>query len=150
MKVTLWAADQPDVLGLALVGSYAKGTATEDSDIDLVLISRNPDRFLDDEGWVTRFGELEKCQLEYYGLLTSLRVWFAEGCEIEFGITDEGWVADPLDSGTRQVIQDGMRILFERENILSRHVSRILQSSRIKPALSFPLFPCIIIDNHYP
>ena len=121
MKVARWAAAQPDVLALALVGSYAKGYATEDSDIDLVLISRNPGRFLEDGDWITQFGKIEKCQLEYYGLVTSLRIWFAEGYEIEFGVTGERWVADPLDSGTSKVIQDGMRILFERDNILSLH-----------------------------
>ena len=29
------------------------------------------------------------------------------------------WVAEPLDAGTQRVINDGMRILFERNNILS-------------------------------
>ena len=30
-----WASAQPDVQGIALVGSYARGTAGDDSDIDL-------------------------------------------------------------------------------------------------------------------
>jgi hypothetical protein len=54
-------------------------------------------------------------------MLTSVRVWYGDGREIEFGLTDERWAAVPLDEGSRQVIEDGMRILFERGNILSRH-----------------------------
>ncbi len=66
---------------------------------------------------------VETQQIEDYGLLTSIRVWYADGHEIEYGITDERWSAVPLDEGSRQVIAAGMRVLLERGNILSRHQS---------------------------
>ncbi|MGA8620991.1 MAG: hypothetical protein WB660_21000 [Candidatus Sulfotelmatobacter sp.] len=55
-----------------------------------------------------------------YGRVTSLRVWYSRGYEVEYGLTDESWIAFPLDQGTKQVISDGIRILFERESLLSR------------------------------
>ena len=121
--VTRWASTQSDIQALALVGSHARNAATVTSDVDLVLITTEPNRYLHNLNWIWRFGTVEKHQVENYGLLTSIRVWYTNGCEIEYGITDESWAAVPLDKGTQQVIEDGMRILFERGTTLSRHQS---------------------------
>jgi hypothetical protein len=65
-QFTQWTAGQADILALALVGSHARGAATDTS--------------------------------------------------------DERWAALPADEGTRQVMQAGMRVLFERGDLLSRHL----------------------------
>ena len=118
-----WAVSQNDLLAVALVGSYARGTATINSDVDIVLISSHLDHYLKDNSWAASFGVVEKRRIEQYGLVTSLRIWYAGGLEVEYGISDERWAALPLDAGTRQVISDGMRILFERGDVLSRHLT---------------------------
>jgi predicted nucleotidyltransferase len=120
--VTRWARAQADIQALALVGSYARDAATESSDVDLVIIALDPKRYLEKADWVRRFGTVAKQQVEDYGLLISLRIWYRDGLEIEYGLTDERWAAVPLDGGTRRVITDGMRVLFERGDILSRHL----------------------------
>lgn len=122
-KLTQWAVTQDAIHALALVGSHARNAATETSDVDLVLITVDPKRYLENTDWVQRFGTVEKQQVEDYGLLTSLRVWYRDGLEIEYGLTDERWAALPLDEGTRQVMAGGMRVLFERGEILSRHLA---------------------------
>ena len=48
-----WTVDEdgrpgPDICGLALVGSWARGTARADSDVDLVVLTSHPDRYLAD------------------------------------------------------------------------------------------------------
>jgi hypothetical protein len=58
-------------------------------------------------------------QSEAYEVLTSIRVWYKDGREVEFGITGEKWAALPLNEGTKQVIIGGMRVLFERGKTLS-------------------------------
>lgn len=121
-QVTVWASARADILALALVGSYARNAAKETSDVDLVLIAADPGQYLKDQSWLQRFGTVEKSQVEDYGLLTSIRVWYHDGLEIEYGITDERWSAIPLDAGTQRVIGDGMRVLFEHDDILSRHL----------------------------
>jgi predicted nucleotidyltransferase len=120
--ITRWASTQGDILALALVGSYAREAATETSDVDLVIIALDPQRYLENTDWIRRFGMVEKQQAEDYGVLTSVRVWYRDRSEIEYGLTDERWSALPLDEGTRQVIAGGMRVLFERGDILSRHL----------------------------
>ena len=119
--VTNWAEAQPDILALALAGSYARGSGREGSDIDLIMIASNPMKYiLEDCTWVNLFGIVEKFRSEDYGRVISLRVHYDEGLEVEFGITDESWADTPLDLGTEQVISDGVRVLFERGDVLSR------------------------------
>lgn len=121
-RVSNWAFTRSDVLALAVVGSYARGTATPASDLDLVMICTRPAQYIQDMDWVHQFGEVEKQLVEDYGLLTSLRIWYSGGPEVEFGLADERWAALPLDEGSRWVIEDGMRVLFEKDHILSRHI----------------------------
>jgi hypothetical protein len=119
-----WASSRPDILGVALGGSYARNAATESSDVDLVILVRDPQRYLQDQAWVRQFGEPSRQQTEQYGALTSIQVWYSDGGEIEYGLSGKSWAALPLDEGTRQVIAGGMRVLFEREFILSRHLPK--------------------------
>jgi predicted nucleotidyltransferase len=116
-----WASDQSDVQAIALVGSYARGAARADSDIDLVILTDQPKEYLDSLEWAERFGSVEKHQTEDYGKLISIRVWYQNGPEVEYGITRPDWAATPLDAGTREVISGGMIVLFERGILLSRH-----------------------------
>lgn len=121
-RFTDWAKSRPDIRGLALVGSYARGAAREDSDVDLVILSKVPGQYLSDLRWAARFGDIKRKELADYGKLTSVRVWYSDGLEVEYGITDESWAALPLDEGTREVISGGMKVLLEQGDILSRHL----------------------------
>ena len=120
-EITDWAFTRPDLLALAVVGSHARGVASPTSDLDLVMIATDPAPYLHNTDWVHQFGMVEKQQIEDYGLLTSLRVWYTAGPEVEFGLTDERWAALPLDEGTRRVMDDGMRVLIDKDHILTRH-----------------------------
>ncbi|SRR6266498_4518273 len=114
-----WASAQPDVQGVALVGSYARGQARNDSDIDLVILTDQFPKYVEDIQWTKIFGAVEKHQTEDYGKLTSLRVWYQNGIEVEYGITTPDWAATPVDAGTQEVMRGGMIVLFERGNLLS-------------------------------
>ena len=128
-----WAQGKPDILAVALVGSYARGEARTDSDLDLVIISSCAEQYTADLSWTATFGEVNHQELEDYTRLTSARVWYADGLEVEYDITDEGWADLPLDEGTRQVISDGMVVLFEQGDLLSRHLGNVGQGKTVKP-----------------
>jgi hypothetical protein len=115
-----WAAGQPGILAVALIGSYARTKPTDASDVDLVIVARNPMEYVQDTGWANYFGVISRQQIEDYGKVTSLRVWYSSGREVEYGFTDETWCALPLDAGTKKVISDGMQILTERGSILTQ------------------------------
>ena len=82
-----WASAQGDVQAVALVGSYARGEAKDNSDIDLVLLTDEPQKYLEELKWLEGFGSVEKHQTEDYGKLISIRVWYQNGVEVEYGIT---------------------------------------------------------------
>jgi predicted nucleotidyltransferase len=84
---TLWASERVDVHGLALVGSHARGAARDESDIDLVILTDQPGSYLDDLHWIEHFGAAEKHQIKDYVKLRSVRVWYQNGLEVEYGIT---------------------------------------------------------------
>lgn len=118
-QVVLWAAGHADIQAIALVGSYARDQATQASDIDLVLLVNDSGKYLADTCWISQFGSPARQQVEDYGRLTSLRVWYMDGPEVEFGLTDPGWAAQPLDEGADRVIMDGVKVLHERYPLLS-------------------------------
>jgi C_GCAxxG_C_C family probable redox protein len=118
-QVSAWAAGQEDILALALIGSHARGAARLGSDIDLLILAEQPQRYLQDTAWAAGFGRVLLQREEDYGLVTSLRLWYADGREVEYCLAGRDWAAPPLDAGTAEVIAKGMRVLFERGTLLS-------------------------------
>lgn len=119
-QVANWAQAEEGVVGVALVGSYARGEARPDSDLDFVIIATDPSSYTDDPSWINSFGEAASCRTEDWGILTSLRVFYQAGQEVEFGISSLAWAAIPPDSGTARVVADGMRVLYDPHGRLAR------------------------------
>ena len=120
-----WAAAQDDILAVALVGSYARGQARADSDVDLVALTSDPARYRRQAQWVADL-RLEHVGLqvassadEDYGPLWSRRLVLRSGLEVEVGFAAPRWAAtEPLDAGTERVVRDGMRVLLDPSGIL--------------------------------
>jgi predicted nucleotidyltransferase len=131
-----WSTKRRDIRAVALVGSYARLAADESSDVDLVIIAEEPETYLINTEWTRVFGIVITKKIEEYGKLTSLRVWYESGLEVEYGFTTREWAKVPLDDGTRQVVEGGLRVLFEKEVLLSPHEARSHQSQRDKKGKS--------------
>lgn len=114
--LTAWAKNRADVVGVALVGSYARGTASLDSDVDLVILSEAPED-LYVGSWPARFGEILSSSLEDYGASKSRRIFYRDGLEVEFGIAEPSWANIPLDAGTRKVLTDGVEVLYDPRHL---------------------------------
>ena len=54
-------------------------------------------------------------QTEYYGACTSIRVWYKDGIEVEFGIAEPSWLTMPLGIGTYQVLSDGYKLIVDKK-----------------------------------
>ena len=115
---TDWANKRPDIQAIALVGSHARGNARPDSDIDLVILADDPINYIADPSWARRFGVIERHRIEDWGKVTSLRVWYEGGLEVEFGFSTVDWANKPLDEGTRQVIDGGIMNLYDPQDLL--------------------------------
>jgi uncharacterized protein len=111
-----WAKRRPDVRGVALVGSWARGAARPDSDVDLVVLTDDPQRYLEREDWAAELGGTRIVRTQAWGPLTERRLLLDDGLELEVGVVSPTWAAtDPLDLGTGKVVSDGMRILHDPE-----------------------------------
>ena len=111
--VTAWAARRPDVVGLLLVGSYAREAARPDSDIDLVLLTTDEDRYADNT-WVRDLAIGDLIRVRSWGAVTERRFRTRTGLEVEINIGTPGWAGtDPVDPGTRRVVSDGARALHD-------------------------------------
>ena len=124
-----WAAAQSDVKAVALVGSYARDAATPGSDIDLLILVADVDNYIRDQSWVSLFGEVTERLEEDWGRVTSLRAFYKNGLEVEYGFSTPDWADTPIDAGSFRVVSDGMKILFDPLDILST-VQREVISNR--------------------
>ncbi|MEL6439385.1 MAG: nucleotidyltransferase domain-containing protein [Cyanobacteria bacterium J06621_8] len=117
-KVISWASKEDSVLGVSLVGSYARNQARPDSDVDLVILSHQPSKLLAENEWILEFGNPISNRHGDYGLVQSKHVLYEDGLNVEYGITTLEWAnIEPVDRGTYKVIIDGMRILYDPKNI---------------------------------
>lgn len=128
-EVTSWAHSCSKIVALALVGSHARRAARPGSDIDFILIWDAISSFIDDSSWTRQFGEIRKLNVEDWGVVTSLRVVYADGCEVEFGIAPRSWADIPVDEGTRRVVADGILILVDKEGILKTLNDNVINTS---------------------
>ena len=109
------------MIALGLCGSYARGTARPDSDIDFCILSKDPQSLLDNRSWIRSFAADARLAgpVEDYNLVQSIRVFYG-ATEAEFGVTDEAWTQLPLDKGTAGVINDGLKLLYDPDGRLAR------------------------------
>lgn len=111
-----WAKQNDMINSVILVGSHARGEEREDSDIDLEIITTTPSYFIDDKSFIDTFGKAIKTKKEKWGRVTSIRVWYDNGLEVEFGITTPIWVSKPLDEGTIRILSDGYKVIVDKKN----------------------------------
>jgi uncharacterized protein len=121
-----WARSDPTIIAVGLAGSEARGEARLDSDVDLIVLVQQPERWLADETWYRAFGDVRLVRAEQFGALTERRLRLASGLDIEVGIVPASWAGnDPVDPGTLRVVREGFRVLYELDKSLSSLVRSV-------------------------
>jgi hypothetical protein len=119
--LTDWVRRRPDVRALALVGSWARGTPHDGSDVDVVLLTDSPEHYIDGDDWLHDVGGVRLIRTLDWGAVTERRFALASGLEVELDVGTSSWASvDPIDSGTRTVATDGMRLLYDPDGLLQR------------------------------
>jgi nucleotidyltransferase-like protein len=125
-----WAHARGDVEAIALVGSWARQAARDDSDVDLVILTNDPPLYIESEDWAADFGVVRFVDTASWGPVTERRGVTESGLEIEFGIASPKWAStEPADSGTLRVASDGLRILYDRTGRLGKLVDLVASNS---------------------
>jgi hypothetical protein len=125
--VLKWASARHDVRGLALVGSWAHGTAHMESDVDLVLLTCRVERYAENDDWIGDLGCEAAVRTTAWGAVIERRLRMPSGLELELDVALPCWAAVyPVDSGTRSVVEDGMRVLHDPDGLL-RALARIVR-----------------------
>jgi nucleotidyltransferase-like protein len=116
-----WAQGRPDVVAAGLVGSWARGDARMDSDVDVVLLPEERAPYLEDDAWVYEMGGVGLVWTRRWGTVTERRLALPSGLEVELGVALPSWAAtDPVDEGTRRVVTDGVSVVYDPKGILAR------------------------------
>lgn len=113
-KVRRWSQRDSRVVAAGVCGSYARGEARPDSDVDFCILTKDPRSLLDDRSWIHAFGANARVAgpVEDFNLVQSIRVFYGS-TEAEFGVTDEAWARLPIDRETAGVINDGLQIIYD-------------------------------------
>lgn len=124
-ELRAWADTRPDVLALALVGSYAhpSGAETAESDVDIIVVTSDPDRYTGGTEHLPPALELPLLRAKQWGMVAERRSRHAAtGLVVELNITTPLWAAtEPeVDGGTRRVVRDGIRVLHDRDGLLAK------------------------------
>jgi hypothetical protein len=126
--VAAWAGARDDVVAAAVVGSWARGTARSSSDVDIVVLTSDKDRYVRDGAWVRHAvgQEAELVRTLEWGPVTERRVRLHSGLDVEFGFVDPSWAStDPVDPGTARVVLDGCQPLVDREGLLEALITAV-------------------------
>ncbi len=57
-RVSRWAADQPAIRAVIVIGSRARGNADQWSDLDLLIFTTDQARYATDPSWTSNFGQV--------------------------------------------------------------------------------------------
>ena len=117
-EFAFWATQQPDIEAVALVGSHARNTATEKSDVDLIILTTRVARYFENRSWMSQFGEVRECEVENWGRVKSLRTFYKDGTEVEYNFSTPDWAGVPVEKGTHDVVADGMKIIYDPRSVL--------------------------------
>jgi predicted nucleotidyltransferase len=123
--VERWAATRSELAAIAVVGSWARGAQRQDSDLDLVLLTQRPGAYLEDDDWIQELAPTAKpLRTGDWGATVERRLILPSGLHIEVGVGDPSWAnTAPVDPGTKAVVRDGLRSLYDPRGLLARLVA---------------------------
>lgn len=125
-SVTSWAERDDDIVAVGLIGSWARGGHTMDSDVDIIVLTPDMMKYTATDAWIEgAVGQsIPVVRRAEWGVLTERRLRLPSGFEVEVGFVNPSWASiDPLDGGTAEVVEDGGLVpLYDPEGSLARLV----------------------------
>ena len=125
-KYTQWFKSKEDIKGVLVVGSFAREEQNKDSDLDIMILSDDYENYINNQNWVSNFGDIKSSKVEDWGAVKTVRVFYKNGDEIEFNFSDRTWAnINPIDEGTRKVMCDGFKVVYDSQLLLARLIDEL-------------------------
>lgn len=127
-SVFTWSGAQPDIEGIAIVGPWARRAADMDSHLDLLVLTRDRERYLQSERWVSHAlpsaGEVVRTEVSES--MTECQVRLPSGLVVEFGFTSPSWASvDPVDPVSARVAREGCIPLVDTHRLFERFLGTL-------------------------
>jgi uncharacterized protein len=112
---------------VAICGSWARGDPGPDSDLDVLIITKDPESLRCNKEWIREL-EFADAGFRYvghetvtYGVVWSAHISLEPHAALELTFAEPSWASvDPLDPGTREVVTDAFEILVDKDSVLQR------------------------------
>jgi predicted nucleotidyltransferase len=116
-----WASSRGDLVAVALIGSWARAEPRAGSDVDLVLLTEDPCAYLVHDAWIAELAPGARLvRVGDWGAIVERRLLLQSGLEVEVGVGRPSWAhTEPVDPGTRRVVRDGLRPIFDPTGLLA-------------------------------
>ena len=140
-----WAARRPDLRAAFVVGSRGRANhrADEWADLDVVIITTNPQFYIRSSGWVRRFGEplLTFLEATAFGGENERRVLYEGMLDVDFAVIPlqklQAIVAAAADAETIAKVQDmvgrGIRVLIDKDGMVGQAQTLASSAGRSTP-----------------
>lgn len=142
-RITKLAEDSPDIDAMMIIGSRARTgqSADEWSDLDVIIITSDPERYLSKTDWLSRIGKPLLTFLEptAVGGQMERRVLFEGMLDADFSIIPQKvaqqLLQDSIPPQILEVFNRGVRVLVDKSGEAAKMLSRI---SSIKSSIPRP------------
>ncbi|QFF99319.1 aminoglycoside adenylyltransferase [Psychrobacillus glaciei] len=121
-KVILWGQQEDDIRSIFIVGSMARSDKPADkwSDMDLVIVTSDVEKWLQSEEWIRKFGNPQISFLErtHVGNIMERRVMYDGSCIVDFNFMKLEVAKTILESEEVQgVIARGVKVLLDKDSV---------------------------------
>jgi hypothetical protein len=129
-----WAQQRRDVRAVALVGSWARQAPRPESDVDVLLLTKEPSLYTEQEDWIEQLGGVAPVTTRAWGVITERRFRLPGGREVEIGVgSPSGAAVTPVDEGTRRVATDGLLALYDPDGLLKELLKHCPGQDDVRP-----------------
>ena len=121
--IARWGLDEPKIQAVWIYGSWARGTAKPDSDLDVILFCNAPQEWRNETSWALR-PEWNGIGLRVSGWSDvggfdsrwSRSIRFQTGAEIEFTVVDTDWATTaPYPEELLNDVSQSFHVVFDRD-----------------------------------
>ncbi|WP_028610896.1 hypothetical protein [Paenibacillus harenae] len=129
-RFVTWAGGQPHIDGIALIGPCADDENEEVTEMSFVIVSDKKTKTAEAILHQFPFDAIEQAMKEERGALTSIRIEYGSGIEVDFGIVEESWLTGELEGAAAASAMEGFKVIWEKEEELFQPIAAFIERQK--------------------